>query len=128
MHKVQKSMKPWNEEKERKPNTVTQSRRVIVFFICISIIFFIINFIRCLCILQYTIQYNTIQYTIHKNKKSIHDTIHILTTMRTGMVQVMMQPWNINLLLLCKFVYSTFTYGLVRPTCKVQLKYKSCDF
>ena len=29
MHKVQKSMKPWIEEKEQKPNTVTQSRRVL---------------------------------------------------------------------------------------------------
>ena len=29
MHKVQKSMKPWTKEKERKPNTITQSRRVL---------------------------------------------------------------------------------------------------
>ena len=29
MHKVQKSMKPGTEEKERKPNTATQSRRVL---------------------------------------------------------------------------------------------------
>ena len=29
VHKVQKSMKSWTEEKERKPDTVTQSRRVL---------------------------------------------------------------------------------------------------
>ena len=28
MHKVQKSMKPWTKEKEWKPNTATQSRRL----------------------------------------------------------------------------------------------------
>ena len=33
---------------------------------------FFINFIKCLCILQ---------YTIRKNKKSIHDMIQVLTTM-----------------------------------------------
>ena len=29
VHKVQKSMKLWTEEKEQKPNTATQSRRVL---------------------------------------------------------------------------------------------------
>ena len=29
VYKVQKSMKPWTEEKEQKPNTTTQSRRVL---------------------------------------------------------------------------------------------------
>ena len=29
VHKVQKSMKPWTEKEERKPNTATQSRRVL---------------------------------------------------------------------------------------------------
>ena len=29
MHKVQKSMKPWIEGKEWKPNTITQSRSVL---------------------------------------------------------------------------------------------------
>ena len=36
---------------------------------------FCINLIKCLCILQYTIQKKK------KKKKLIHDTIHILTTM-----------------------------------------------
>ena len=42
-----------------------------IFFICISTIFFKKKFIRYLYILQYMIQ---------KNKKSIQDTIYILTT------------------------------------------------
>ena len=29
VYKVQKSMKPWTEKEERKPNTATQSRRVL---------------------------------------------------------------------------------------------------
>ena len=29
VYKVQKSMKPWTEKEEQKPNTATQSRRVL---------------------------------------------------------------------------------------------------
>ena len=45
---------------------------------------FFIDFIKCLCILEYTIRYDT---RYKKNQKSIHDTIHLLTTMASTIDQ-----------------------------------------
>ena len=42
---------------------------------------FFINFIKYLCVLQHTIRYDIIQYTIQKRHKLIYDTIHVLTIM-----------------------------------------------
>ena len=52
----------------------------------------VLSILYSICI-SYDTRYDTIWYMIHKNKKTIHDTIHYLTIMFTATQRIKELSW-----------------------------------